>query len=59
MFQNNHHKLSSRVNFGVKKWEADHSYLVIWALDKVGIIQLRLVKLAAQETAAAQAAAAA
>ena len=59
LFQNNHHKLPSRVNFGVKKWELDPSYPVIWTLDKLGIIKLRLVKVAALETAAAQAAAAA
>ncbi|MBO2008077.1 acyl-CoA desaturase [Hymenobacter negativus] len=41
LFQNNHHKLPSRVNFGVKKWEFDPSYPVIVALDKLGIIQLK------------------
>ncbi|GAA4354975.1 acyl-CoA desaturase [Hymenobacter saemangeumensis] len=44
LFQNNHHKLPSRVNFGVKKWEIDPTYPVIWTLDKVGIIRLRTPK---------------
>ncbi|WP_400190223.1 acyl-CoA desaturase [Hymenobacter sp. B81] len=44
LFQNNHHKLSSRANFGVKWWELDPTYPVIWTLDKVGIIRLRQSK---------------
>jgi stearoyl-CoA desaturase (delta-9 desaturase) len=44
LFQNNHHKLPSRVNFGVKKWELDPSYPVIWTMDRLGIIQLKTPK---------------
>ena len=58
LFQNNHHKLPMRVNFGVKRWELDPSYPVIWTLDKVGIIRFRELQAAARETAAAQAQAA-
>ncbi|OON69041.1 acyl-CoA desaturase [Hymenobacter sp. CRA2] len=41
LFQNNHHKLPMRVNFGVKWWELDPTYPVIWTLDKFGIIRLK------------------
>lgn len=41
LFQNNHHKLPTRVNFGVKWWELDPTYPVIWTLNKVGIIRFR------------------
>ena len=44
LFQNNHHMLPARANFGVKKWELDPTYPVIWTLDKIGIIRLRLNK---------------
>ncbi len=44
LFQNNHHKLPNRVNFGVKKWELDPSYPVIWTLNKLGVIRFRLPK---------------
>ncbi len=44
LFQNNHHKLPNRVNFGVKWWEIDPSYPIIWTLSKVGIIKLRKLK---------------
>ena len=30
-----------RVNFGVKWWELDPTYSVIWTLDKVGVIKLK------------------
>lgn len=48
LFQNNHHKLPMRVNFGVKWWELDPTYPVIWTLDKVGIIKLKREKSAKQ-----------
>ena len=41
LFQNNHHKLPMRVNFGVKWWEFDPTYVAIWGLDKVGIIRVK------------------
>lgn len=41
LFQNNHHKLPNRVNFGVKWWEVDPTYPVIWTLDKLKIIRLK------------------
>ncbi|KAA9327083.1 acyl-CoA desaturase [Hymenobacter busanensis] len=44
LFQNNHHKLSSRANFGVKWWEFDPTYPVIWTLDKLHVIRLRAPK---------------
>jgi stearoyl-CoA desaturase (delta-9 desaturase) len=41
LFQNNHHKLPLRANFGVKWWELDPTYPVIWVFNKVGIIRLK------------------
>ena len=41
LFQNNHHKLPMRVNFGVKWWEFDPTYVAIWSLDKIGIIKVK------------------
>jgi stearoyl-CoA desaturase (Delta-9 desaturase) len=41
LFQNNHHKLPNRVNFGVKWWEIDPVYPVIWTLDKLRVIRLK------------------
>jgi stearoyl-CoA desaturase (Delta-9 desaturase) len=41
LFQNNHHKLPNRVNFGVKWFEIDPTYPVIWTLDKLRIIRLK------------------
>ena len=51
LFQNNHHKLPNRVNFGVKKWELDPSYPIIWTLDRLGLIRLRVSAPAAPEAA--------
>ena len=42
LFQNNHHKLPMRVNFGVKWWELDPTYPVIWTLDKLRVIRLKV-----------------
>lgn len=44
LFQNNHHKLPNRVNFGVKWWEVDPVYPVIWTLDKLRIVRLKKEK---------------
>ena len=53
LFQNNHHKLPSRVNFGVKKWELDPTYPLIWALSKIRVIRLKPARsMAAQQAAA-------
>ncbi|KUG08373.1 acyl-CoA desaturase [Solirubrum puertoriconensis] len=41
LFQNNHHKLPMRVNFGVKWWELDPTYPVIWTLDKLRIVRIK------------------
>ncbi|AYA35868.1 acyl-CoA desaturase [Hymenobacter oligotrophus] len=41
LFQNNHHKLPLRVNFGVKWWELDPTYPVIWTLDKLRIVRIK------------------
>jgi stearoyl-CoA desaturase (delta-9 desaturase) len=41
LFQNNHHKLPMRVNFGVKWWEFDPTYVAIWTLDKARIIKIK------------------
>jgi stearoyl-CoA desaturase (delta-9 desaturase) len=41
LFQNNHHKLPLRVNFGVKWWEFDPTYMFIWGMDKVGVIKIK------------------
>jgi stearoyl-CoA desaturase (delta-9 desaturase) len=44
-YHNNHHKHGSRANFGGIRWhEIDPTYLVIVALDKVGIIRLKQKK---------------
>lgn len=40
LFQNNHHKLPTRANFGVKWWEVDPTYALIWTLNRLRIIQL-------------------
>lgn len=47
LFQN-HHKLPNRVNFGVKWWELNPSYPVIWTLDRLRVIQLKAVVVAPQ-----------
>ena len=40
-YHNNHHKHGSRANFGGFRWhEVDPTYLVIRALDKMGVIKL-------------------
>jgi stearoyl-CoA desaturase (delta-9 desaturase) len=41
LFQNNHHKLPLRVNFGVKWWEFDPTYVFIWGLDKMRVIKIK------------------
>lgn len=38
---NNHHRHATRPNFGVKKYEFDPTYPIIWILDKIGVIQLK------------------
>lgn len=38
---NNHHKYGGRPNFGVKWYEFDPMYPVIWVMDKVGIIKFK------------------
>jgi stearoyl-CoA desaturase (delta-9 desaturase) len=40
LFQNNHHKLPQKVNFGVKWFEIDPTYPVIVVLQWLGIIRL-------------------
>lgn len=40
-FHNNHHKFGGRANFGVKWFEIDPMYPIIWVMDKLRIIQLR------------------
>ncbi len=41
LFQNNHHKLPNRVNFGTKWFEFDPTYPIIRFLDWVKIIRLK------------------
>ncbi len=41
LFQNNHHKLPKRANFGVKWYELDPTYPVIRVLDWMKIIKLQ------------------
>ena len=41
LYQNNHHKLPNRVNFGVKWFEFDPTYPLIRMLDLLGIIKLK------------------
>ncbi|MFT2008896.1 acyl-CoA desaturase [Pontibacter sp. 13R65] len=53
LFQNNHHKLPNRVNFGVKWWEVDPTWPVIWTLNKVNIIKLKPVKETSKKSKAA------
>jgi len=38
---NNHHKFPARANFGIKKFEFDPSYPLIYLMEKVGIIRFR------------------
>ena len=40
-YHNNHHKHASSPNFGVKWYEIDITYLIIRALDMIGLIQLK------------------
>ncbi len=40
-FHNNHHKFGGRANFGVKWFEIDPMYPIIWCLDKLKVIKLR------------------
>ena len=40
-FHNNHHKFGGRANFGVKWFEIDPMYPIIWTMDKLKIIRLR------------------
>lgn len=41
-YHNNHHTYGSRANFGGVRWhEIDPAYLIILALDKVGVIKLK------------------
>lgn len=42
-FHNNHHKYSGRSNFGVKWYEFDPMYPIIWVMDKLHIIRLARV----------------
>ena len=44
LYQNNHHKLPNRVNFGVKWFEFDPTYPIIKVLDLLGIIKLKTIK---------------
>ena len=39
LYQNNHHKLPNRVNFGYKWFEFDPTYPIIWILSKLGVIE--------------------
>jgi stearoyl-CoA desaturase (delta-9 desaturase) len=41
LFQNNHHKRPTMVNFGAKWFEIDPTYFVVKCLKKVGIIKLK------------------
>jgi stearoyl-CoA desaturase (Delta-9 desaturase) len=41
-YHNNHHKFGGRANFGTKWHEIDPVYPMIWILDKIGIIKLKL-----------------
>lgn len=56
LFQNNHHKLPNRINFGVKWWELDPTYPVIWTLDKLGVIHIKKQKSVTQDLPQRQAA---
>ncbi len=47
-YHNNHHKHSSRANFGVKWYEIDITYLIIKLLDALGYIQLKPVRVKKQ-----------
>jgi len=43
-YHNNHHKHSTRANFGVRWHEMDPTYAAIWLFDKIGIIKLKKQK---------------
>ncbi len=47
-YHNNHHKHSSRANFGIKWYEIDITYLIIKLLDALGYIQLKPVRVKKQ-----------
>ena len=43
-YHNNHHKNGNNANFGGVRWhEIDPTYLIIWMMDKVGVIKLKKV----------------
>ena len=54
-YHNNHHKYGSRANFGGVRWhEIDPTYLVIWVLDKLGVVKMarqKSVDLSAKQAA--------
>jgi len=43
-YHNNHHKNSSRANFGIRWHELDPTYYAIWLFDKMGILKLKKQK---------------
>ncbi len=44
LFQNNHHRYCTRVNFAVKWWEVDPTYLIIKGLSLVKIVKIPKVQ---------------
>jgi stearoyl-CoA desaturase (Delta-9 desaturase) len=47
LFQNNHHRAASRLNFAARAWELDPTYVVLRALAWAGAIQLSPAALSA------------
>ena len=41
LFQNNHHRFPSRINFAVRKFEIDPVYYIIRLFNKLTIIKLK------------------
>lgn len=56
LYQNNHHKLPLRARFAVKWFEFDPTYVVMWAMDKIGVIRLKRRKRSPRRPAAVAAA---
>jgi stearoyl-CoA desaturase (delta-9 desaturase) len=44
LYQNNHHQDQDNPNFGVKWFELDPTYFIIYIFDKVGIVKIKTNK---------------
>ena len=53
LYQNNHHRSPKSACFGARWFELDPAYVVLWALDVLGVIQLRGPRMPAAPSRAA------